>query len=118
MKPAAQLAVRAAIYSRFSTDRQNESSIEDQERVCGEYAARHGWTVAERYSDQSISGAALGNRPGFLRMRADAMAGRFDVLLVTDTTRLARSHDLAPLIDRLRFQKIQVIGCRTLSIQT
>src|SRR5215831_1581166 len=102
--------MNAVIYSRFSTDRQNESSIADQERVCMEYAARLGWKVGERYEDQSISGAAFGNRSGFLRMRTDAMAGKFDVLLVTDTTRLARSHDLAPLIERLRFQKIQVIG--------
>jgi len=64
--------VKAVIYSRFSTDRQNESSITDQERVCAEYAARQGWQIVERYSDAYISGAAMGNRPGFLRMRADA----------------------------------------------
>jgi site-specific DNA recombinase len=102
--------MKAAIYSRFSTDRQNESSITDQERVCSEYAARQGWEITERYSDAHISGAAMGNRPGFLRMRADAMSGKFDVLLVADTTRLARSQELAPLIDRFRFQRVRVIG--------
>jgi DNA invertase Pin-like site-specific DNA recombinase len=91
-------------------DRQNESSIGDQVRVCTEYARRQGWEIAARYEDQGISGAAQGNRPGFLRMRADAMGRKFDVLLVIDTTRLARSHDLAPLIERLRFQGIRVIG--------
>ena len=34
--------MRAAIYSRFSTDRQNESSIADQVRVCSEYARASG----------------------------------------------------------------------------
>ncbi|MGH8320019.1 MAG: recombinase family protein [Steroidobacteraceae bacterium] len=58
--------------------------------------------VAERYSDAGISGAAMGNRPGFLRMREAAMAGRLEVILVTDTTRLARSQELAPLIRRHR----------------
>ena len=100
----------AVSYSRFSTERQNESSITDQESACREYAARQGWRLIERYQDASISGAAIGNRPGFLRMRSDAMAGKFDVLLVTDTTRIARSQELAPLIDRLRFQRVRVIG--------
>ena len=31
-------AMKAAVYSRFSTDRQNESSIADQVRVSGGYA--------------------------------------------------------------------------------
>jgi len=34
--------MKAAIYSRFSTDRQNESSIGDQVRVCIEHAQRQG----------------------------------------------------------------------------
>jgi site-specific DNA recombinase len=102
--------MKAAIYSRFSTDRQNESSIADQVRVCSEYAQRQGWQIVERYSDAGISGAAMGNRPGFLRMRADGMAGRFTVLLVTDTSRLARSQELAPLIERFRYQGVRVVG--------
>lgn len=100
----------AAAYCRYSMDRQNESSIADQERVCREYARRQGWRLIERYHDAAISGAAIGNRPGFLRMRADAMARRFDVLLLTDTTRLCRSGELQPLVERLRFQGVRVIG--------
>jgi site-specific DNA recombinase len=102
--------MKVVIYSRFSTDRQNESSIDDQVRVCSEYAQRQGWQVVEQYTDAGISGAAMGNRPGFLRMRADGMAGRFSVLLVIDTTRLARSQELAPLIERFRYQGVRVIG--------
>lgn len=102
--------MKAAIYSRFSTERQTYSSIADQVRICTEYAQRQGWEVVERYSDAGISGAATGNRPGFLRMRADGMARRFTVLLVIDTSRLARSQELAPLIDRFRFQGVRVIG--------
>jgi DNA invertase Pin-like site-specific DNA recombinase len=36
--------LRAAIYSRFSTDKQTESSIADQVRVCTEYAEKQGWS--------------------------------------------------------------------------
>jgi DNA invertase Pin-like site-specific DNA recombinase len=103
--------MRVAIYSRFSTDRQNESSIADQVRVCGEYAARQGWTVIEHFEDQGISGAATGNRPGVLRLQEAALASRVDVLLVMDLSRLSRSQaDLPKLIDRLIARGVRVVG--------
>lgn len=103
--------MRAAIYSRFSTDRQTDSSIADQVRVCTEYADAKGWQVVERYDDQGISGAALGNRPGVRRLLEAAVARRFDALLVTDLSRLSRSTgDLNKEIDRLVARGIRVVG--------
>ena len=54
----------AVIYARYSTDKQTESSIADQVRVCQDYAEAHAMTVTETFADEGISGAALGNRPG------------------------------------------------------
>ena len=103
--------MKAFIYSRFSTDRQTDSSITDQERICTECAERQGWTIAERYSDAGISGSALGNRPGALRLMEAALARRFDVLLVVDLSRLSRSNgDLSKMIDRLVATGIRVVG--------
>lgn len=103
--------MRAAIYARFSTDRQNESSITDQFRVCTEFTEREGMHVSERFDDQGISGAALGNRPGVIRMQEAALARRFDVLLVTDLSRLSRSNgDLSKMIDRLVAKGLRVVG--------
>jgi site-specific DNA recombinase len=103
--------VKAALYSRFSTDRQNEFSIADQVRICSEYIQRQGWTVVERFEDQGISGAALGNRPGVQLLLQGALAHRFGVIVVTDLTRLSRSQgDLSKMIDRLTMQGIRVIG--------
>ena len=48
---------RTALYARYSSDNQREASIEDQFRLCREYATFEGWTVAETYSDSAISGA-------------------------------------------------------------
>ena len=104
------MSERAVIYARFSTNRQNESSITDQMRVCAEYAEQEGMTIVQQYKDEGISGAAFGNRPAFKKMRAAAMTGQFDVILVTDTSRLSRSQELAPLVDTLRFNRIRVIG--------
>ncbi len=103
--------MKAAIYSRYSTDRQSESSIEDQNRACTEYAGKHELQVVARFEDQGISGAATGNRPGFLAMMNSAFASRFDVVLVTDLSRLSRSQsDLPKAIDRLTHKGIRVVG--------
>jgi site-specific DNA recombinase len=103
--------MRAVIYSRFSTDRQNESSIADQVRICTEYAERQGWQIVEQYEDQGISGAALGNRPAVLQLQEAALARRLDAVLVTDLSRLSRSNgDLSKMIDRLVAKGIRVIG--------
>lgn len=100
--------MRAVSYSRFSTDNQSDASIEDQQRVCREFAAARDWQIIGEYCDEGISGSALGNRPG--AQAALASLARGDALLISDTARLARSQDLAPLITRLRFRGVRVIG--------
>ena len=103
--------MKAAIYSRFSTDKQTESSIADQVRVCTEYAAANGMTVTQRFEDQGISGAAIGNRPGCVAMLEAAKAHAFDVLLIMDTSRLSRSSaDLNKIADRLVFMGLRIVA--------
>lgn len=101
----------AAIYARYSTERQSESSITDQLRVCSDYAVRQGWEVGPQYTDEGISGAAFGNRPGAQALEQFALAGSCNVILVTDLTRLSRSSgDLSKFIDRMRFRKVRIVG--------
>lgn len=103
--------MKIAIYARYSTDRQNESSIADQNRICGEYADDNGMTVVETFTDEGISGAALGNRPGALKLMETTLAGQIDVVIVADLSRLSRSMgDLPKMIDRLVVRGIRVIG--------
>ena len=103
--------MKAAIYSRFSTDRQSESSITDQVRICTEYAEQNQIRIAEQFADEGISGAALGNRPSALSLLEAAFARRLDIVLVTDLSRLFRSNgDLSKTIDRLIARGICVIG--------
>jgi site-specific DNA recombinase len=48
---------RAAIYARFSTDRQNESSIEEQGQRLHSIRQRAEVDVVTVYDDKGISGA-------------------------------------------------------------
>ena len=84
---------RAVIYTRFSSDRQNETSTEAQVRACREYAASHGFTVLNVYSDESISGkgSCTNKRDKYRAMLRDASNGKFDVILIHKYDRVARS---------------------------
>lgn len=99
-----------AIYSRFSSDKQSDSSIEDQDRNCLRYAERHGFNVVHRFCDRAISGASK-NRPGFDEMLAAAERGEFKTLLVDDLSRLSRDDiQMKQIIRRFKFKRARIIG--------
>lgn len=100
---------RVAIYSRYSSDLQNDRSIEDQIAVCEKFAARQGWSVAGNFYDRAVSGASLFGRPQFARMVSDAHAGAFDIILSEDLDRLSRSQsDIAQLFEQMNFAEIEI----------
>src|SRR5579859_6723586 len=102
--------MKAAIYTRFSSDRQREASSEDQARNCRRRLEEEGWQLAEHYKDEGISGATAA-RPAYQAMLRAASAGAFDVLLVDDLSRLARdSIEQERAIRRLEFQGRRVIA--------
>jgi site-specific DNA recombinase len=96
---------RVAIYSRYSTDRQKQTSIEGQERLCGSYAAERQWPEFKRFSDSERSGTTTMGRAGLFEMLAAADRGEFDVLLVEDIDRTSRDaadmHQIAKDLDEL-----------------
>lgn len=88
------MSLRCSIYARYSSDQQKPTSIDDQIRECREAALTLGWLVLpdQLYADQAISGAAA-DRPGLKRLlqAARLVPRAFDVLLLDDTSRLARN---------------------------
>jgi site-specific DNA recombinase len=101
--------MNCAIYARYSTDLQNQASIEDQLRLCRERAAAEGWTILECYTDAAISGASL-MRPGIQQLMQDAMAGRFQIILAEALDRLSRNlADIAGLYQRLTFAGVRIV---------
>ena len=47
--------MKAVIYARYSSEKQQEISIEGQLRVCQEFAAREGYEVVDTYTDRALS---------------------------------------------------------------
>jgi len=97
--------MRAAIYARYSSDLQSETSIDDQVRLCKERAERDGLTVTEVYSDYAISGGNLSNRPGMLGLMNVGKQGAFDVVIAEALDRISRDQeDIAAIYKRLHCQ--------------
>jgi site-specific DNA recombinase len=71
---------RVALYARYSSDQQRESSLEDQLRLCRLHAEKQGWAVADSYHDRAVSSVSL-IRPGIQALLADVLRGRFEVVL-------------------------------------
>jgi site-specific DNA recombinase len=102
--------MKAAIYARFSTDKQREASIEDQKRVCRDYAKRENLTIVRIFSDEGESGSNA-ERPGYLEMLAAARNDEFNVILCEDVSRLWRDEVEQPrCVAELRFYDKHIIG--------
>jgi site-specific DNA recombinase len=96
--------MRVVIYARYSSEQQNERSIDDQVRLCREHATRLGTEVAGVYADYALSGSSLKNRPEGARLLKDAGARVCDAVLTEALDRLSRDQeDIAGIFERLNF---------------
>lgn len=105
-------SARCAIYARYSSEKQNSLTIDQQIRKCREFATSHTLCVLDQhiYSDEAISGAT-DDRAGLQRLLSASREKPrpFDVVLVDDTSRLSR--DLAQslgIMKQLKFAQIRV----------
>ena len=100
---------KIAIYARYSSDNQRDASIADQLRICQLFAKRQEWRVTNEYSDHALSGASL-LRPGIQALIADALAGRFSIVLTEALDRLSRDQeDIAGLYKRMSFAGVKIV---------
>ena len=99
---------RAALYMRVSTvDQHPETQLLDLRQM----AAQRGYEIVHEYTDR-ISGAKA-KRPGLDEMIADARRGRFDVVLVWASDRIARSvKHFLEVLDELNRLNIEYISFR------
>jgi site-specific DNA recombinase len=103
------MTIRAAIYARYSTDLQNDRSIEDQVALCRAYAERNKFAVAEVYADRAKSGASAINRLNWQKLMRDAGARAFDIVISEDLDRISRDEaDYHSARKRLAFFGIKI----------
>lgn len=103
---------RVAIYARYSSDKQSESSIDDQVRRCRDHIARGGGDPdgALVFPDYAVSGASL-QRPGFEAMMSHVDAGEVSAIVTEDLSRISRDFaDSAAIFRRLQFLDVPLIG--------
>ena len=101
--------MRAAIYARYSTDLQRDTSIDDQVRSCKARIDKEGWAFVATYTDHAISGS-IRMRPEYQKLLEDARSGEFDVVLSEALDRLSRDQeDVAALYKHLSFSDVKLI---------
>ena len=105
--------MRAALYARVSTDRQQQAQTIEQQvsQLQGYIEGHQGWTVAEEhiFRDDGASGATL-DRPGLDALRDHAARAAFDVVVVTAPDRLARNyvHQMV-ILEQLQRRGVRVV---------
>ena len=86
--------IRCAVYTRYSSDLQSETSSEDQIRNCRALADAKAWGVLNEFirSDEELTGRTLVGREGLadLLRLAQRHPRPFDCILIDDTSRLGR----------------------------
>lgn len=99
---------RAALYLRVSTvDQHPETQLYDLRQM----ATQRGYDIVQEYTDK-ISGVKA-RRPGLDEMMRDARRGRFDVILVWASDRIARStRHFLEVLDELNHLGIEFVSFR------
>jgi DNA invertase Pin-like site-specific DNA recombinase len=99
---------RAALYTRVSTV---DHHPETQQNDLRQMASRRGYEIVHEYCDR-ISGVKA-KRPGLDQMMAVARRGRFDVVLVWASDRIARSvKHFLEVLDELSRSNIEYVSFR------
>jgi len=88
---------KAGFYIRLSKEddkeeRKSESeSVTNQRSLLAEFAQKHRLDVVDTYIDDGYSGTTF-DRPDFQRMIADIQAGKINMVLTKDMSRLGRDY--------------------------
>ena len=104
------IQLKAALSARYSSDKQQESSITVQLAECKKFCLANHITVVKEYKDEAKTGTD-GNREEFQQMIQDSYLGLFDVVIVHRWDRFARNVELA-----LSAQKeLEKVGVKVIS---
>ena len=110
-----QEAYNVGIYCRLSREdeRTGESvSVENQREMLSRYVREQGWNLYATYCDDGVSGTTF-DRPGFNQLIADATAGKINLVLCKDLSRLGRDYIESGKYTDIVFPSL---GCRFIAL--
>lgn len=110
-----QETYHAGIYCRLSRDDERAGefvSIENQREMLSRYVREQGWDLYDTYCDDGVSGTSF-DRPCFHRLIADATAGKINLVLCKDLSRLGRDYIEAGKYTDVVFPSL---GCRFIAL--
>lgn len=106
--------LKAAIYARYSSDMQKDTSVEDQFSLLEKVAPRFNLKLDKRhyYADRAQTATTLFDRPGLTRdLMNAAQRGEFNAIIFEQTDRLSRDKaDLFWLAKMFDFYKVQLFN--------
>ena len=105
--------IKCAIYARYSSENQKETSIEDQIRKCREFAFKNGWQILEEhiYFDKAQSGLSTQKREQFNELCELISTGKapFRYLIVDETSRLSRNiNDALKIYHTFKLKNVEI----------
>lgn len=101
---------RVALYARYSSELQDERSIEGQFAMLRAECERRGWIIVREFRDEAMSGYSLIGRPGIDAMLRAAGDGHIDVVMAEALDRLSRDlADTETLRKRLAFHGVAIV---------
>lgn len=77
--------------SREDGDKQESESIGNQRKIIERYAKENNLILVKEYVDDGVSGTTF-NRPGFNNLINDIKAGKIDMVITKDLSRLGREY--------------------------
>ena len=93
LKDNTEKKIAVCAYCRVSTAKDDQrNSFEAQKKFFDDEFKRHpNWTVRTVFADKGISGTSLKKRDEFNRMVAEAMAGKYNLIITKEVSRFSRN---------------------------
>ena len=104
--------ILACLYARYSSDKQRETSIEDQLRNARLRAQEEEWQIVATHADEGVSGSTpVRLRRGGRALMAAAETGQFQVLIVEGLDRICREvGEQERIVKSLEHLGVRIIG--------